>query len=112
VRKGVPDSLITLVLGAHSTYDEATTTLAAATEWGWTSVAVVTSPIHTRRARATFRSVFRDSGIEVRTYHLPLERSSQNPEHWWRRENDTMAVLTESIKIGFYAYRYGIWPWN
>ncbi|MCA9727678.1 MAG: YdcF family protein [Candidatus Eisenbacteria bacterium] len=112
VKKGVPDSLVTLVLGAQSTHDEATTAIAAARENGWTSLTVVTSPLHTRRARATFRKVFEGSGISIAVYHLPIERSSQNPDHWWHRENDTMAVLTESIKIGFYAYRYGIWPWS
>ena len=112
IKKGVPDSLVSLVLGAQSTYDEATTSLAAAEAQGWSSLAVVTSPLHTRRARATFRKVFRDSGIEVSVYHLPIERSSQNPDHWWRRESDTMAVMTESIKIAFYAYRYRIWPWS
>lgn len=112
VKRGVPDSLVTLVLGAQSTYEEATTALAAAQTEKWKSVAVVTSPFHTRRARATFRNVFHDPAVEVRIYHLPIDRSSQNPERWWSRESDMMAVFTESLKLVFYAYRYRIWPWS
>ena len=112
VKKGVPDSLVTLVLGAQSTYEEAITAREASRGARWKSIAVVTSPFHTRRARATFRKVFENPDLEVKIYHLPIERSSQNPDHWWHRESDTMAVITESIKLGFYAYRYHIWPWS
>jgi uncharacterized SAM-binding protein YcdF (DUF218 family) len=111
IKRGVPDSVVTLVLGAQSTYEEATMALEAARKESWKSVAVVTSPFHTRRALATFQSVFHDPGVEIKIFHLPIERSSQDPNRWWRRESDTMAVITETIKIGFYAYRYRIWPW-
>lgn len=112
VKKGVPDSLVTLVLGAQSTYEEAVTAREALRDGRWKSIAVVTSPFHTRRARATFRKVFENPDVEVKMYHLPIERSSQNPDRWWNRESDTMAVITESIKLVFYAYRYRIWPWS
>src|SRR5690606_37015922 len=75
VKKGVPDSLVTLVLGAQSTYEEALTARDASLGSRWSSIAVVTSPFHTRRARATFRKVFAEQDVEVKIYHLPIERS-------------------------------------
>lgn len=112
VKKGVPDSLVVLSLGATSTFEESQSTLAAAKERNWDSIVVVTSPMHTRRTRATFRHSFKGSGIEVSVYHLPIGRSSQNPDHWWEREHETMAVVTETIKLIFYGYQYKISPWS
>lgn len=111
VRKGVREEDALLELGATSTYEEAVSTVERAAREGWSSVVIVTSPMHTRRSRATFRKLLADTGIEVYTHHLPLDRSTQNPENWWTREGDTMAVFTETVKLGFYAKNYGIWPW-
>lgn len=112
VRRGVPADSIVLSLGPTSTLEEAQRTLLVAREQGWRSVVIVTSPFHTRRTRATFRKIFEESGIEVAVYHLPIGRSSDNPERWWKREHDTMGVLTETIKLGFYAWNHRISPWG
>lgn len=111
IRRGLPPDRVILALGATSTYEEALTTRAAALERGWTRVIIVTDPFHTRRARATFRNVLEDAGITVQVYHLPLDESQASAQQWWRRENDLMAVTTETIKTTFYAYRYRIYPW-
>ena len=112
LRRGVPPDSVVLVLGPTSTIEEATASLETAKEHAWSSLIVVTSPFHSRRARATFRHVFRDSGIEVKVYHLPLGRSSDDPRRWWKSESDTMSVLTETIKSVFYAWNYRIFPWS
>lgn len=111
IRRGLPPDRVILALGATSTYEEALTTRAAALDRGWTRVIIVTDPFHTRRARATFRNVLEDAGITVQVYHLPLDESQASAQQWWRRENDLMAVTTETIKTTFYAYRYRIYPW-
>lgn len=111
IRRGLPPDRVILALGATSTYEEALTTRAAAQDRGWTRVIIVTDPFHTRRARATFRNVLEDAGITVQVYHLPLDESQASAQQWWRRENDLMAVTTETIKTTFYAYRYRIYPW-
>jgi uncharacterized SAM-binding protein YcdF (DUF218 family) len=111
VKKGVREEDALLELGATSTYEEAQSTVDRAVREGWTSVIVVTSPMHTRRSRATFRKLLEGTGIDVYMHHLELDRSSQDPEDWWNREGDTMAVFTETVKLGFYAKNYGIWPW-
>ena len=46
-----------VVAPVHSTRDEALRTAALARRAGWRTVAVVTSPLHTRRACATFERV-------------------------------------------------------
>ncbi len=111
VKKGIREEHALLELGATSTYEEAESTVDRAQREGWSSIVVVTSPMHTRRSRATFRKLLEDTGIEVYMHHLPLDRSTQNPKEWWTREGDTMAVFTETVKLGFYAKQYGIWPW-
>lgn len=112
IRKGIPNERVVLALGATSTYEEAQTIHELATHRNWKHVIVVTSPFHSRRSRATFRSVLDGTGVEVSLYSLPLADSQSNPESWWRRERDTMAVVTETMKLGYYVYRYGIWPWS
>lgn len=111
-RKGVPADSLVLVLGPTSTHEEAITALATARQHGWRSLIVVTSPFHSRRARATFRRRFEGSGIEVRLYHLPLGRSTDNPKRWWTRESDTMSIVSESVKTCFYAWNHRVFPWH
>ncbi len=110
IRRGIPPESIFLSLGATSTWDEARTALKECHARGWNSIVIVTDPFHTRRARATFRKVFHDSSVAVRTYHLPIGRSSQNPVGWWDRESDALSVITETIKMGFYIHAHHVWP--
>jgi uncharacterized SAM-binding protein YcdF (DUF218 family) len=112
VRKGVPPDSAIVSLGATSTWGEAQTTLAEARGRGWRSITVVTDPFHTRRARATFRKAFRGQPVRIAMYHAPLEHSSYNPQRWWTRERDLMAVLNETGKMIFYAYHHHVYPWG
>jgi uncharacterized SAM-binding protein YcdF (DUF218 family) len=110
VRKGVPPEDVWMALGASSTYDEAEDALRALRERNVKKAIVVTSPLHSRRARATFRHVFRGSGVEVTLETLPVDLSAEKPERWWTREREMMAVFTETAKTVFYWNRYGISP--
>jgi len=112
VRRGVPTDSVFVAMGPTSTLEEAARVLEEARLRQWHSIIVVTDPFHTRRSRATFRTIFRDSGIDVFVYHLPEGRSAQSISRWWRRESDFMAVSTETLKLFFYAYRHRIMPWN
>lgn len=112
VKRGIPADNIVMALGATSTLEEARTVLAACREQQWSSIIVVTSPFHTRRSRGTFRTVFRGSGIRVAMWHLPEDRTVDNPKRWWTREHDTMSVVTETVKTLFYAYNHRIFPWS
>lgn len=112
IRRGVAEEDILVELRASSTYEEAETVRDVAAREGWDEVVIVTSPLHTRRARATFRNVLADTNVTIAMHHLPVGRSSQNPHDWWRREAETVAISTETLKMAFYAYRYRIWPWS
>lgn len=112
VRKGVPPDSAIVSLGATSTWEEAQTTLMEARARGWRSITIVTDPFHTRRSRAAFHKIFHGQPIRIAIYHLPLDRSSYNPQKWWTRERDLMAVMTETVKIGFYAYHHHVYPWS
>jgi len=111
VHKGIPPDSALVSLGATSTWEEAKLTLEQARRRGWRSILVVTDPFHTRRARATFRTVFHKSGISVEIYHLPIGRSEQRVERWWRRELDALAVTNETIKLVFYLFNHHVSPW-
>lgn len=110
VKKGVPPEGVWMALGASSTYDEAVDALRALQERNVKKAIVVTSPFHSRRARATFRHVFWGSGIDVTLETLPVDLSAEKPERWWTREREMMAVFTETAKTAFYWNRYGISP--
>lgn len=110
IKKGVPEEKVTVILGPTSTYEEATVTLDVFRELGHKRILVVTSPYHTRRARQTFRKIYRKDGIEVTALHTPWEESSYDPKRWWRREEDTFAILLETAKLVYYLFRYGISP--
>jgi uncharacterized SAM-binding protein YcdF (DUF218 family) len=110
VRKGIPTDSALVALGPTSTWQEAVRARKEAEERHWGSITVVTDPFHTRRARATFRQVFKGSPIKVRIYHLPEGRSGQLVTRWWSRESDYMAVLTETMKLAFYVFNYHVRP--
>lgn len=112
IRKGVPPDSAIVSLGATSTWEEAQTTLMEARARGWRSITLVTDPFHTRRSRATFHKTFQGQSVRIGVYHLPVERSTYDPQKWWTRERDLMAVLTETVKMIFYAYHHHVYPWS
>lgn len=73
-----PDAVLDLVGPVRNTHDEAVATAGLARQRGWRRVAVVTSPLHTRRACAAFEA----QGLTVlcrpsdpRDYSLNLRRA-------------------------------------
>jgi uncharacterized SAM-binding protein YcdF (DUF218 family) len=112
IRKGVPPDSVIVSLGATSTWEESQTALKEAQARGWRSITIVTDPFHTRRARATFHKAFHGQPVRIAVYHLPLEHSSYDPVKWWTRERELMAVMTESVKMVFYAYHHHVYPWS
>lgn len=65
---------------------------------------VVTSPMHTRRAKVIFSSVFPQTGIVMLA--TPYDRF---PEKWWRHRQTSIELVLELSKTVFYylggAYR-------
>jgi uncharacterized SAM-binding protein YcdF (DUF218 family) len=85
-----------------STYEEALAIRVLAEEQGWQSLLVVTSPAHTRRSRAVFRSVFAGSNVTVMV--RPASTAERDNEFWWQDEDERKFVITEYLKLGaFFA---------
>jgi uncharacterized SAM-binding protein YcdF (DUF218 family) len=93
---------------AGNTYQEAEATLhylAGGRDRG--TVVVVTSPYHTRRARATFTHVLRTRHVDVR---VVAAVSDADPRAWFRRADDRNYVAYEWTGLLYYAFRYGVPP--
>ena len=67
LREGVPAARILVIPQlVHSTHEEALAIRHLAEARRWNGLLIITSPFHTRRARAIFSDVFRGSGITIR----------------------------------------------
>jgi uncharacterized SAM-binding protein YcdF (DUF218 family) len=103
---GVPAEAIVILPGApDNTAQEATAVRELAGSAGWRRLIVVTSKLHTRRARFAFRREFAGTGIEVSVRASRYDRS--DPIHWWQGRADAREVLVESIKLAAYTLGLG-----
>ena len=106
IELGVPAEAVAFLPGtADSTAEEAVLVRRLAESSGWHRVIVVTSKLHTRRARLAFRRELRGTGIE------PLVRASRydgaEPSSWWRTRRGVRDTLFEWIKLVAYAAGLG-----
>jgi uncharacterized SAM-binding protein YcdF (DUF218 family) len=107
---GIDESRVhELKTAGQGTYAEAVGALAFARSAGVKRLLVVTSPYHTRRARAVFRSVFAGSGVEIGVAPA-LRDSSAHPATWWWHGDDRAYVPYEWAALAYYAWEYGIGP--
>lgn len=75
-------------------------------EIGWSNVkgiAIVTSPIHTRRAQMTARRYFPPS-VSL-TMLASSDEQCIRPETWWKSRTGRLLVLDELRRIGEYAVK-------
>lgn len=98
---GVPlDAIVILEGFVGSTADEAT----FFAEWARTrpvrSVMVVTSPLHTARARLTFRHALEDLGIEVVV--RPSTLDDFRADSWWQTRGNLRNGVVEWQKLLYY----------
>jgi len=97
---GIPDSCITVLRGrAVSTQMEALITRQYLEKHPEiTSLLIVTSASHTRRAGMIFKKVMKKGpGTDILT--SPSAYSSFNAKHWWRSRESIQDVVYEYIKI-------------
>ena len=93
----------------HGTYGEAEATLAFWRARPFTTLTVVTSPYHARRALAAFRHVFR--GTEVVVGIEPAVSSSPfQPRSWWWHGYDRAYVAYEWAAVLYYGWEYRVLP--
>jgi uncharacterized SAM-binding protein YcdF (DUF218 family) len=104
---GVPEESFRFIgTGVTSTYDEALTTKEFLKKNGYTSILLVTSKWHSKRAYLTFKSAFKNDGIKV-TVH-PSKYDTFNPDVWWKNEIDAEEVFGEYVRLTYYILSFRI----
>ena len=87
-----------------NTLDEVRLVRKFALERGFTSLIVITSLTHSRRAWLTFRKVFKDDNITISS--LPSHYQLFNPKDWWTKRKYLKEVCIEYQKLIYYKVAY------
>jgi uncharacterized SAM-binding protein YcdF (DUF218 family) len=90
-----------------NTYDEALAAREYMAARHLRSLLVVTSPYHTRRALATFLTVFGGGGTAI-GIRPASETSPARPDRWWAAPYDRAYVRYEWAAIVWYALRHHV----
>jgi uncharacterized SAM-binding protein YcdF (DUF218 family) len=98
VSSGVPSEAVFLEDRSHSTLENALYTRELVSGWPGKKV-LLTSDVHMYRAWR----VFRKAGLE--TTPRPIPDVLKGAADWWARWNHSWALLTETVKIGYYKAR-------
>ena len=111
-RLGVASDRVRIVpITGRGTYGEALATLAFLRHTHVRRLVIVTTPYHTRRALATFQSVFDGSGVEI-GIHPATASSPARPERWWASPYDRAYVAYEWAATLYYGFRYRTAVWS
>lgn len=106
VRLGVPQSSIEVIFQpVHSTYDEAARLREYVNVHPMSSLLVVTSPYHTRRALGTFQRAFSGTTTRIGIVHPPIGIQSPDAKKWWSRPRGWQMVPYEYLKLAYYWVR-------
>jgi uncharacterized SAM-binding protein YcdF (DUF218 family) len=104
---GVPESAIEVQHElVASTHDEAVLLKRVSEQERLTSVLLVTSAYHSRRALWTFKRVFRDTKVNVGVSPVPTGIQTPKPKWWWLHVRGWTTVPAEYTKIIVYRFRY------
>ena len=109
VEHGVPDSSINVLPPmVEGTLDEAKVVVDAALRNGNTSLVIVTSPYHTRRALWTFERVASKSEKHLAFGIVPAKNLRESPRWciWWVTASGWQTIPSEYLKFGYYCLRY------
>jgi uncharacterized SAM-binding protein YcdF (DUF218 family) len=104
VRLGVPESAITIFNEANSTAEEADTLYEAATANHWSSVIIVTSKQHTRRARLVMTRRTAPIGLTVVTRYSRYDQA--DTDRWWTNRSVLRFTLFETQRL--FGYWIGV----
>jgi uncharacterized SAM-binding protein YcdF (DUF218 family) len=106
LRRGVPaDRISILPAQAATTFDEANALAAFLKDRPNASVLIVTNDCHTRRSRWAFARVLAGGIGRVSFVSAPTDQFSM--DRWWQNEEGFVTIVTEYLKLAFYAVRYG-----
>ena len=104
VRLGVPQSAITIFNEANSTAEEADTLYEAAAANRWSSVIIVTSKQHTRRARLVMKRRTAPLGLIVLTRYSRYDQA--DTDRWWTNRSVLRFTLFETQRL--FGYWIGV----
>ncbi len=108
------DALVLLEAPVASTWDEAVVVADWARETAARSIVVVTDPLHTRRSRWTFRTVFaaREAagGVAPTVHVVAAETRDYEVDRWWCSEVGLITLQNEVIKFAWYRWRALVAP--
>jgi len=101
---GIPaDSILVLPGDARSTQTEAIIIRDyLKNSRGIDTLTLITSADHSRRAFLIFSKALRKAGLPVVVLSNPSRYSGFNPRGWWKRKEDTQAVVMEWVKLANY----------
>jgi uncharacterized SAM-binding protein YcdF (DUF218 family) len=97
VKKGVPEEAIRFFSQGHVSTVEEAESLREALDGRPIKLLIVTSPYHTRRAKAIFEDVLPNA--EIRVVATPYENF--DPQ-WWTDKHSAMAVVLETVQTLYY----------
>lgn len=102
-REGVPENSVTILPDVIINTEEEVVEIAREMRsQGKHTVIIVTSPEHTRRVRALWRSIV---GSEPKAIVRAASGDPFDADHWWRHTQDSLAVVREllgllNVKLG------------
>lgn len=103
-RERIPPEMVTMGPHVPSTFADAVVFRDYARAHHTQSAILVTSHLHARRARWTYRRVL--AGLPVRLITVDAPQSDFPVDHWWRNEDGLLNVINEYLKIGFYVTHF------
>ncbi|NOT27592.1 MAG: YdcF family protein [Acidobacteria bacterium] len=105
------DRVRIIPLTAPGTHGEALAAVAFARRTAIHRLLIVTTPYHTRRALAVFRSVFEGMPVEI-GIEPASESSPAQPARWWASPYDRAYVAYEWAAALYYVVRYHVVIWT
>lgn len=99
-RHNIPDSVIIDLRKGTSTKEESVIILDYCQKYSIKKVIIVSSLLHTRRAREVFHEKLHSAGIELIMHGAPSSRFDEM--QWWKSEEGLIAVNNEWIKQFYY----------
>jgi uncharacterized SAM-binding protein YcdF (DUF218 family) len=104
LEKGVPESRIKIIPYATSSHEEREFIIFWCRQRKQSTVAVVTSEMHTRRVLMHFKEKMKSNNINL--ILLPAAEPLYNVNNWWKSEQGLIFVNNEYLKIIWYLTHY------
>lgn len=109
MQAGLPIDAAVVVPEGTSTWEDAAVLRRWAERAGARSLVVVTSAIHSRRAKLTLDLMARATGLEVAV--VSCNEAPGPGSLWWLEERPLVQVSNETLKLGLYTARYFVPAW-